>query len=220
MKNYSLVNYEENTDPSLPLVFDVETDSKEEVLANQYGIGLCITEQKAFYIPVRNPDGSMFWSESKFNEIISWLNNVIKIRGTIGHNIIYDSIVYQKNTGFCMDEYIFADTILMKHTLQEEPPFALKELAVTELGAWADRAQDDLKQEVIDKGGKWTKDQKDMYLASTETLGVYCCWDVILTKLLFNIYDEKLKEESLDKLFYEEEVMPIYRECTIPIKRK
>jgi DNA polymerase I-like protein with 3'-5' exonuclease and polymerase domains len=215
-----LKSYEAATEANHPVTFDVESNSKEEVLADLYGMGLCLTDQKAFYIPIRKPNGDKFWSEKQEEEIHDWMASVIKKRGVIGHNLVYDSIVYERNAGFCMDSYIHADTILMKHTLDEEPPFGLKDLAVKELGQWADKAQDDLKQEVLDKGGKWTKSQKDMYLASTETLGVYCCWDVVLTRLLFDIYEPKLVEEKLDKLFYQEEVMPLYKESTITMKRK
>jgi DNA polymerase I-like protein with 3'-5' exonuclease and polymerase domains len=215
-----LKSYEAATDPQLPVVFDVETNSVEEVKADLFGIGICFTDQKAFYIPIRNPDGSKFWSTSEESSIIKWLDNTLISRGVIGHNIVYDCIVYSRNGGAVLDLHIKADTILMKHTVDEEPPFGLKEIAVRELGEWADNAQDELKNEVLAAGGKWTKENKDMYLASTKTLGTYCCWDVILTKLLYDLYSKKLQEEGLEQLFYHDEIMPVYRECTIVMKRR
>jgi len=215
-----LQSYEAATDHQLPAVFDVETNNVEEVKADLFGIGLCLTDQKAFYIPIRNPDGSKFWSAAEESNIIKWLDNMLTSRGVIGHNIVYDCIVYSRNGGTVLDSHVKADTILMKHTVDEEPPFGLKEIAVRELGEWADKAQDDLKNQVTAAGGKWTKENKDMYLASTETLGTYCCWDVILTKLLYDLYSKKLQEEGLEQLFYEDEIMPVYRECTIAMKRR
>lgn len=211
--------YEEKLDPSYELTLDLETNSKEERLAQTYGIGLCFTNSTAFYIPIKTPNGIDIWNKENINSIYAWILSVSKKRGLIGWNIIYDVLVHSYNGGDILDEYIKADGILMKHLLDEEPPFGLKENAVSTLGDWADKAQQKLKDEVEQAGGKWTKDQKDMYLASTETLGEYCCWDVILTRLLFEEYAPRIEEEGLVDLF-EEEVMPLYRECTISMKRK
>jgi len=215
-----LKDYESKLDEDLPLVYDVETDSKEEMLANLYGFGVCFSDKKAFYIPWRKQDGKFWWTKEQAKEIEYWLHDTVCRRGVVGHNIIYDILVTEKNLGYNFEDHIVADTILMKHTLEEEPPFALKEIAVKELGEWADKAQQTLKDEVIAAGGKWKKSEKEMYLASTETLGEYCCWDVILTKLLYDIYHQRIVKEGLDKLFYEEEVMPLYKEVTIDMKRR
>jgi DNA polymerase I-like protein with 3'-5' exonuclease and polymerase domains len=216
---YSLKTYAENVESDF-LAYDVETDGKNEKTANLYGIGMAFTESKAFYLPWRKPTGEYFWSDIIRADIIHWLRELLSTRKLIGHNIIYDTLITEHNLGIVLDSYIHADTILMKHTLEEEPPFALKEIAVTVLGAWADKAQDKLEQEVKNLGGSWTKDAKDMYLASTATLGEYCCWDVILTIMLFKEYDARLAKENLTNFFYEEEVMPLYKEVTINMKRK
>src|SRR5690606_8446511 len=146
--------------------------------------------------------------------------SVVGRRKVVGHNIIYDALVFENNFGFTIDSRIHSDTILMKHTLEEEPPFALKEIAPSVLGAWATKGQEALKENVIANGGRWTEDHKDMYLADTNVLGEYCCWDVILTILLYFHYNILLEKEGLSKFFYEEEVMPLYKEVTINMKRK
>jgi DNA polymerase I-like protein with 3'-5' exonuclease and polymerase domains len=213
-----LKSYADKVDSEI-ISFDLETDSVNEKLAQVMGIGIAFTTTTAFYIPIRTPDRQMFWSESEHRTILTWLNNLFDSKQIIGHNLIYDVLVYECNFGKKLDDRILADTILMRHTLNEEGPFGLKETAVEELGVWADRAQDTLKNEVLAKGGSWTKDQKDMYLASTQTLGDYCCWDVLLSFMLYELFSLKLTKEGLDNLFYNEEIMPLYKEVTINMKR-
>jgi DNA polymerase I-like protein with 3'-5' exonuclease and polymerase domains len=201
------------------LAFDVETNGGPEKHTKLWGVGLAFSALKAFYIPWKNPDGTDYWTTDEYAHIQDWLKNTLTTKKIIGHNLIYDTLVTENNLGFRIDDAIFADTILMRHSLNEEGPFALKETAVEVLGDWADLAQEKLKEEVIAAGGKWTKDQKDMYLASTDTLGEYCCWDVILTYMLFEEFDPKIKSEGLEDLFYNDEVMPLYKEVTINMKR-
>ena len=210
--------YASKVDSNL-ISFDIETDDKNEKLAKVMGIGIAFTSTTAFYIPIRTPDKNYFWSTAEHGVILDWLEKTLTQNNIIGHNLIYDVLVYDYNFRVKLDDRIYADTILMRHTLNEEGPFGLKETAVEVLGPWADKAQEKLKGEVLAKGGRWTKDEKDMYLASTETLGEYCCWDVLLTYMLFEDFSVKLTKEGLDNLFYNEEVMPLYKEVTINMKR-
>jgi DNA polymerase I-like protein with 3'-5' exonuclease and polymerase domains len=201
------------------MVLDVETDSKIEKLANLYGVGVCFNENKAFYIVWRDQDGNEVWSPKMKQKIKNWIMYQAKHRKLVGHNLIYDILVLE-NESLDLTPLIYSDTILQKHTIDEEKPFGLKEVSVKLLGDWADKAQDKLKQEVLESGGSWNSDQKDMYLASTTTLGEYCCWDVVLTYLLFVKFEQQLVQEELFDFFYNEEVMPLYRNVTIPMKRR
>jgi DNA polymerase I-like protein with 3'-5' exonuclease and polymerase domains len=201
------------------LVFDAETDSEIEKKANLYGLGLCLNEHKAFYIAWRTKDGELVWSEAEQALITEWLLSIAKTKKLIGHNAIYDILVIENNLGIDLTDYLYSDTILLQHTVAEEGPFALKELAVERLGPEADRAQQELKASVIANGGKWLKSNKQMFKAETMILGNYCCWDVYLTLKLFYLLDKQVQEENLADLFYTKEVMPLYKYCTIPMKR-
>jgi DNA polymerase I-like protein with 3'-5' exonuclease and polymerase domains len=215
-----LYTYQNKLPIGCEFVFDVETDGANEVINKLYGMGFCFNEHKAFYIPWRLPDGSKIWSADEQIEIINWLEKTAKDFKLIGHNISFDVLIIENELGLSLVNDIHSDTILQKHTIEEEPPFALKELAVKELRYWADKAQETLKEAVLEAGGKWTKAQKDMYLAPTEILAEYCCWDVLLTLKLYNIYEDKIIKQGLHDLFYKEEVMDLYREVTIPMKRR
>jgi len=199
------------------LAFDLETDSVDEVKANIYGIGLALHEDEAYYIPIRSKDGSYFFGEST-EEAYTVLNQLLAQSKLLGHNIIYDVLVYKANTGVDLTPNVYADTILMKHTVDEEPPFGLKDLAIKEFGEGADLAQQELYENIKANGGSTTKANMEMYKADTEVLGKYCAHDVMLTHKLFNLYSRKLEKEKLLEFFYEDEVMPLYREVTIPMK--
>jgi DNA polymerase I-like protein with 3'-5' exonuclease and polymerase domains len=69
-------------------------------------------------------------------------------------------------------------------------------------------------------GGKTTKEEMQMFKADTHVLAEYCVWDCVLTRKLFDLFEQKLKEEGLMDLFYKDEIMPLYREVTIDMKRK
>lgn len=202
------------------IVLDTETDNRIEKLANLYGIGIAFEGQEAFYIPIRKQDGSKYWSEYDEERIASWIQELCQSKKLIGHNILYDILVLQRNWGYDLTPYIYSDTILQKHAIDEERPFGLKEVAVKYLGAWADKAQDALYANIETNGGATTKENVEMFKANTEVLGEYCAYDCILTKQLFDIFEERIIKEGLSSLFYEEEIMPLYKEVTIPMKQK
>jgi len=200
------------------VTIDTETDSVNEKIARLYGIGLCFNEKEAFYIPIRRQDGNLFWSEKTISKLSQELLKLSTHKKLLGHNIIYDVLVLKNNLGIDLTSHIFADTILLKHCIDEEPPFGLKETAVKYLGPWADKAQQALYDNIKKNGGKTTKENMEMYKADTEVLAEYCGYDVVLTYMLFQYFSPKLHEQELDKLFYEDEIMPLYRECVIPMK--
>jgi len=120
---------------------------------------------------------------------------------------------------------LYADTILMKHSVDEKPPFALKEIAgmkQREIGLdeelAADAEQQALKDNVLSKGGSWTKFKKDMYMGDLPILGRYGCSDVDLTLRIFHYYLKEIKKEGLLDFFFIDEVMPLYKEVTIPME--
>jgi len=206
-------------DNNFPLVsFDLETDGVNESICNIYGIGIAFQEDEAFYIPLKNNKGEEWFND--INPIVDWVTQICKSKKLIGHNIIFDTLVWDYSFGINLVPYIYSDTILMKHMIDEERPFGLKEVAIKYLGEWADKAQKEMYDSIEANGGSITKTNLEMYKADTDILGKYCAWDVMLTLKLFNIFQLRLEKEGLSKLFYEDETMPLYREVTIPMKRQ
>ena len=143
------------------------------------------------------------------------------------HNASFDVRVTANNLGVSLISALHADTQLMKHTLAEEGPFALKDNAVIyakEIGLdsqdAANQEQLDLEENVKANGGKWLKTNKEMYKADLEVLYKYAIADTDITLRLFNYFETQLIEQNLYELFYEEEVMPLYKLVTIKMEHR
>ena len=76
----------------------------------------------------------------------------------------------------------------------------------------------ELKESIKKNGGETTKLNFEIYKADMDILSKYASADTDLTLRICNLYLDKLREEKLEKFFFEEEVMPIYREVTIPME--
>ena len=122
---------------------------------------------------------------------------------------------------------LHADTQLMEHTLNEEGPFALKEICIrksTELGLdtqdHANQEQLELKESVLANGGKWINAQKDIYKGDLAIISKYACADVDLTLRLFLYNEQRLIQEGLHDFFYNQEVMPLQKYVTVRMEHR
>jgi DNA polymerase I-like protein with 3'-5' exonuclease and polymerase domains len=82
----------------------------------------------------------------------------------------------------------------------------------------ANEEQVELKGSIKKNGGQTTKALFEIYKADLDILSKYASADTDLTLRICNLYLKKLKEEGLEKFFFEDEVMPIYREVTVPME--
>lgn len=117
---------------------------------------------------------------------------------------------------------IYADVMLMKHTIAEEGDFSLKGNAIEfqkEIGLdmlkEANEEQLLIKENVTKNGGILTKAVYELYKADLHVMGKYAAADADLTFRLFELFSKKLEEEGLINFFYNEEVMPTYKEAVI-----
>ena len=120
---------------------------------------------------------------------------------------------------------------MLVHTVKEDgafgfgPPFGLKSIAIMNQEALgldveeaANKEQIELKESIKANGGSVTKTDFEIYKADLEILSKYASADTDLTLRICNLYLPQLKEEGLWEFFFEEEVMPIYREVTVPME--
>ena len=127
--------------------------------------------------------------------------------------------------------YVWVDTGLLVHTVYEEGafgfgnPFGLKSIAIMNQEALgldiekaANEEQVELKESIKNNGGSVTKESFEIYKADLDILSKYASADTDLTLRICNLYLGKLKDEGLEKFFFEKEVMPIYREVTVPME--
>jgi len=160
--------------------------------------------------------------------------NLLKLlidKKLVFHNASFDVQFIKNYFGIDLLPYVWVDTGLLVHTVYEEGafgygnPFGLKSIAIMnqkELGLDVEKAaneeQVELKESIKKNGGQTTKALYEIYKADLDILSKYASADTDLTLRICNLYLKKLKDEGLEKFFFEEEVMPIYREVTVPME--
>ena len=168
----------------------------------------------------------------KSTEVIS--RNLLKLligKKLVFHNASFDVQFIKNYFGVDFLPSVYVDTGLLVHTVYEEGafgfgnPFGLKSIAIMnqkELGLdvqeAANKEQIELKESIKSNGGSTTKVLYEIFKADLDILSKYASADTDLTLRICNLYLKKLKEEGLEKFFFEEEVMPIYREVTVPME--
>ncbi len=235
MKNYRLITKQnlaefiQEINFHKIIAFDTETTGlnvrKEKVI----GFSVSCIEGTGWYLPLYVWDkhnktlNAQNWEFSVARDILERL----RVKRLIMHNASFDVRVIFSNFQINLMPALHADTQLMKHTLQEEGPFALKENAIIyakEIGLdnqdAANQEQLELEQSVLANGGKWKKEQKDMYMADLEVLTKYAIADTDITLRLFNYFELELIYQGLHDFFYIEEVMPLYKLVTVKMENR
>lgn len=235
MKNYKLINQQNITEFFSELntyeivSYDTETTGLNVRKDKVIGFSVSCIEGSGWYLPlyIWNKEIQELvpqsWEQSVAKDILSRLS----LKKLIMHNASFDIRVTANNLGVSLISALHADTQLMKHTLAEEGPFALKENAIIyakEIGLdsqdAANQEQLDLEENVKANGGKWLKSNKEMYKANLEVLYKYAIADTDITLRLFNYFETQLIEQNLYEFFYEEEVMPLYKLVTIKMEHR
>ena len=156
---------------------------------------------------------------------------MLKGKKLVMHNASFDTRFTKNYYGIDLLEDLWIDTALLVHTVYEEGafgfgnPFGLKSIAIMnqkELGLDAEedanKEQIELKESIKANGGEITKTNFEIFKADLEILGKYAAADTDLTLRICNLYLERLKDEGLEDFFFNEEVMPIYKEVTVPME--
>tara|TARA_R110000744_G_scaffold13565_2_gene39352 strand:+ start:5206 stop:7608 length:2403 start_codon:yes stop_codon:yes gene_type:complete len=165
-------------------------------------------------------------------EIISKnLLKLLKGKKLVFHNASFDVQFINNYYGIDLLPDVWVDTGLLVHTVYEEGafgfgnPFGLKSIAIMNqeaLGLDVEKAaneeQVELKESIKKNGGSVTKESFQIYKADLDILSKYAAADTDLTLRICNLYLDKLRDEGLEKFFFEDEVMPVYREVTVPME--
>jgi len=208
------------------VTYDTETTGlnvrKDRVIG--YGIGLDVG--LAYYFPKLTWKPSGLTTTGVSDKTHLKILNKLKQKKLIMHNASFDCRVTNSYFGVNLTNSVYADTVLLMHTLNEDSDFGLKDLAVKfskelklDSQDAANQEQLELKTNVIANGGKWLKSNKDMYMGDTTILAKYCCADVDITLRLFHFLENQLSPDLMD-FFYNREVMPLYKYVTIPMEER
>ena len=235
VKNYTIVRTEEQLAALKAHIFefdyfafDTETTGLNVRKDKVIGMSICGKVGISFYLPLFTWDkvyGELVpvWSLDTFLTVLGWLKN----KELLMWNASYDVRIVKNSLGVDLSNSLLADTMLMKHTVDEEGDFALKKVAINlqnQLGldveTEANEEQIILKQNVEANGGTTTRGNYEMYKADLEVMGQYACADADLTLRLSHYYQQKLEEEGLEEFYYDKEVMPLYKEVTITMEER
>lgn len=163
------------------------------------------------------------------HEISKKLLKLLVGKKLVMHNASFDCRFTKNYYGVDLLSSLWVDTALLVHTVQEEGAgmgvFGLKPLAISiqehiglDVEKAANQEQIELKDSIKKNGGSVTKDNFEIFKADMEILGKYAAADTDLTLRICNYFLQKLHEEQLENFFFVEEVMPLYREVTIPME--
>lgn len=225
----------EHIEQSDVLAYDTETTSLNPRKGEIVGWSVSGDEGIGFYLP------TIKWNPEKeqleectiggkgAHSITRKILPMLKGKKLVMHNASFDCRFTKNYYGVDLLEDLWIDTALLVHTVQEEGAgmgvFGLKPLAISiqehiglNVEEAANKEQIELKESIKKNGGSVTKESFEIYKADMEILSKYAAADTDLTLRICKYFLPKLKEENLEKFFFEEEVMPLYKEVTIPME--
>ena len=219
------------------IAVDTETSGLNPRKDKVVGWSISGDEGIGFYIP------TLVWNFEKGELELQSINGtssetisknlfkMLKGKKLVFHNASFDIQFIKNYFGIDLVDDVWVDTGLLVHTVYEEGafgfgnPFGLKSIAIMNQEALglnveeaANQEQLELKESIKNNGGSVTKESFEIYKADLGILSKYASADTDLTLRICNLYLDKLRAEGLDKFFFEDEVMPIYREVTIPME--
>lgn len=198
------------------VAYDIETNALDYRAADSCIIGIGISNfSTGFYLPIYSFDsGSGILSATELSKYAQPLLQILKTKKLITFNASFDLPWTKAKYDVDLLSSLHTDVLLLKHTVDEEFPFKLKDIAVQVFGYGAAQEQRDLQAQLKERGAS----KGEIYKADAGLIGKYCVQDCLLTYKLFDHYSRHLEQQGLTKFFYEDEVMPLYREVTLPME--
>ena len=211
--------------------YDIETTSVNPRTGMIIGFSVSANIDEGYYFPTRYWDTECqalmdaYIGGKSCDEIAKQLINLLKGKKLVMHNGSFD-IRFTKNFyGIDLRDDLYCDTMLLRHTLKEDGPFGLKDIAIelqSQLGINAEKEANEeqilMKENIKKNGGSITKDNYEIYKADMELLGNYAAADTDLTLRVMTHYLPLLKQEELWDFFFVDEVMPLYKTVTIQME--
>jgi len=199
----------ENSDK---LAFDIETTGLCPIKDKIIGFGIS-NDTMGYYITHLNWTGSELKEELSFSnckQIIESLNR----SKLLMWNGSFDIRFTKRFFGVDLTENLYMEGMAAKHTVDEDMPFRLKDVAKKRFGVSAIEEQKLMKESIKANGG--TANQ--FYKADLKLMAKYCIWDCVLTYKLCEYYKKEIQAQELTSFYFDEEVMPLYKNVVIPME--
>lgn len=213
------------------IAYDIETDSLNPRKGSIIGFSVSGDIGTGYYFPTR------VWDTGKeqlvdleidgksCHNLAKALIRMLKGKKLVMHNGSFDVRFTKAYYGIDLRDDLYCDTMLLRHTLSEDGPFGLKDIAIElqhDLGLDAEKEANEeqilMKENIKKNGGSVSKENYEIYKADLELLGKYACADTDLTLRVMTHYLPILKEQELWDFFFNDEVMPLYRTVTIQME--
>ncbi len=196
------------------LSYDTETTGLNVHVDRVIGFGVS-NKENAFYLPLLSYEGSSATLvEQPFACRAMDVLKALQEKRLLMHNASFDIRMTKNNFGVDLTPALYADTMLLKHTCDENHPMGLKEIATMLWGQDVKKEKEEMLLSIKANGGRAT----EYYKADTLIIGKYCMQDCALTFRVFNHYSSELERQGLVDFYFNTEVVPLYKEVTIPME--
>ena len=219
------------------IAFDTETNSLNPRKGKIIGFSVSGEVGKGYYMP------TMIFKDNELQDAViegKLAHDLAKktISLLVGKKLVMHNASFDVRFVKCFYDVdllssLHVDTMLLVHTVKEEgagfmggSAFGLKDIAKMiqrEIGLDVEMAANEeqikMKESIKNNGGQITRDNYEIWKADLELLSEYASADTDLTLRVYNHFMKTLKDEGLEKFFFEDEVMPLYKEVTIPMEQ-
>lgn len=222
------------------IAFDTETTSLNPRNGEIIGFSVSAEIGKGYYMPTilfDKQNNCLTEAEidgKKCHDLAKQFISKLVGKKLVMHNASFDCRFVKSYYGIDLLPSLYVDTILLVHTVNEEgagftssSPFGLKSIAKSiqkELGLDIEKAaneeQVELKTSIKLNGGSITSANYEIWKADIDILAKYAAADTDLTLRVYEHFIGQLYDQGLEQFFFEDEVMPLYREVTIPMEEK
>jgi DNA polymerase I-like protein with 3'-5' exonuclease and polymerase domains len=219
------------------IAFDTETNSLNPRKGKIIGFSVSGEVGKGYYMPTmifKDDELQDAVIEGKLaHDLAKKTISLLVGKKLIMHNASFDVKFVKCFYNVDLLSSLYVDTMLLVHTVKEEgagfmggSAFGLKDIAKMiqkDIGLDVEKAANEeqvaLKESIKRNGGQITRENYEIWKADLELLSEYASADTDLTLRVYNHFIKTLKDENLEKFFFEDEVMPLYKEVTIPMEQ-
>jgi DNA polymerase I-like protein with 3'-5' exonuclease and polymerase domains len=218
------------------IAFDTETNSLNPRKGKIIGFSVSGEVGKGYYMPTMIfKDGELqdaYIDDKLCHDLAKKTISLLIGKKLVMHNASFDCRFVKCFYDVDLLSSLHVDTLLLVHTVREEgagfmagSSFGLKDIAKSiqkEIGLDVEQAANEeqlkMKESIKNNGGSITRENYEIWKADLELLSEYASADTDLTLRIYHHFMNTLKEEGLEKFFFEDEVMPVYKEVTIPME--